>query len=269
MKNIVSYGGGTQSTAMILMALNGEYDLQRPDFGVYCDTGSEPQFINEYVDYFIEYVKNKHGFIIYKIMHKEGLEKQVLAKPKKSRAGNFYTSSVPPFYTLDQNGKKGMLNRQCTLDYKTNPIAKFITSKLGRGKKYNMWIGISFDERSRMKISTLKKRTNYYPLVENFIRRKDSIDYIVDRGLRKPQRSSCYFCPFHSDDYWLWLKKYHKKEFNRAVDFEKKVQVNIPTKDKIFLHGSCVQLDKVQFKNENQLNLFPHLIDECTGECGI
>jgi 3'-phosphoadenosine 5'-phosphosulfate sulfotransferase (PAPS reductase)/FAD synthetase len=50
--NIVSYGAGTQSTGMILMALNGEYGLPRPEFAVFSDTGAEPEFIYDYFDYF-------------------------------------------------------------------------------------------------------------------------------------------------------------------------------------------------------------------------
>jgi len=270
MKNIVSYGGGTQSTAMILMALEGKFGLKRPDFGVWADTGAEPEFIYSYVDYFVKYVKDHYNFEIYIIQHKQGLEHHVLSVPEKSRKGNFYNSSVPPFYTYNEDTKKvGMLMRQCTSDFKINPVTKFINSKLKRGEPYRMWIGISFDERSRMKISPIKRRKNYYPLVENYIRRNQSIDYVISLGLRAPQRSSCYFCPFHSDEYWQWLKDYHPGEFTKACDFEIKVQKNMKTKDTIFLHGECKPLSEIEFTNKNQLNMFPHLIDECDGECGI
>jgi len=272
MKEIVSYGGGTQSTAMIIMALEGEYNLPRPDFGVYADTGGEPEFINEYVRYFIDYVKQKYDFDIFVTQNKQGLvHKLTVEKPRIPGSGNHYTSSVPPYYTKSEDGKVGMLMRQCTSDFKTAPIAKLINSKLARGEKYRMWIGISFDERSRIKISPNKRRTNYYPLVENFLRRIDGINYVKKMGLQPPQRSSCYFCPFHSNRYWQWLKDKHPTEFAKAVDFEKKVQArqNDYNRDKIFLHRECKPLDQVQFENPDQLNMFPELIDECGGECGI
>ncbi|MCD4680674.1 MAG: hypothetical protein K8S00_09840 [Bacteroidales bacterium] len=266
-KDIVSYGGGTQSTAMILMSLEGYKGLERPSFGVYADVGAEPEFINKYVDYFIAYVKARYDFDIHRIKHKEGLESHIINKPEVSRNGNFYQSSTPPFYTLSENGKIGMLMRQCTADYKINPLKKLINSKLKKGEVYRMWIGISFDERFRMKISNYKKRINYYPLVDLFIRRSDSLEYIKKLGVKAPQRSSCYFCPFHSDRYWL--KEYHPIEFNRACNFEQKVQNNIKTTDKIYLHSKCKPLRETIFNNENQLNMFPELIDECDGECGI
>ena len=270
MKNIVSYGGGTQSTAMILMALNGEFDTV-PDFGVYADTGGEPEFINEYVRYFIDHVKQKYDFDIIIIKHKDGLLNEQLSTGKISKIGKIYTSSVPPYYTISTDGTKGMLNRQCTNDFKTRPINKLIKLKLSKGEKYRIWIGISFDERSRMKISTDKRRENYYPLVERFLRRIDSINYVKSHGLKPPLRSSCFFCPFHSNQYWQWLKDYHPAEFARAVEFEKTVQGRRSdyNRDQVYLHRSCKPLDQVQFSDPDQLNMFPELIDECGGECGI
>jgi len=271
MKNIVSYGGGTQSTAMILMALEGKFNLPRPDFGVYADTGGEPEFINEYVRYFIDYVKQKYDFDIFITQQKKGLVYEQLNVIKTSKNGKSYTSAVPPYYTLSVNGKVGMLNRQCSTEFKAAPNNKFINSKLERGEKYNFWYGISFDERSRMKVSTIKRRTNYYPLVDNFLRRIDGINFVNEMGLKPPQRSSCYFCPFHSNRYWQWLKDNHSNEFDKAVDFEKKIQArqNDYNTDKVFLHRECKPLDQIQFENPDQLNMFPELIDECGGECGI
>jgi hypothetical protein len=276
MKNIVSYGGGTQSTALILMALEGDYNLPRPDFAVYADTGGEPEFINEYVRYFVNYVKRKYDFDIYICQHKQGLvHKLTVEEPHRAKidkdSNTVYTTSIPPFFTLNTDGSKGMLNRQCTSDFKTHPIAKFINSKLDKGETYRIWIAISFDERSRMKVSTIKKRTNYYPLVDLFIRRNESINYVNKLGLKPPQRSSCFFCPFHSNLYWQWLKDFYSDEFQRAVDFEKTVQTrqNDYSTDKIFLHKACKPLDQIQFSDKDQLNMFPELIDECGGECGI
>lgn len=57
MKEVISYGGGTQSTALILMALEGKFNLPRPDFAVFSDTGGEPEFIYDYVDYFTKYCR--------------------------------------------------------------------------------------------------------------------------------------------------------------------------------------------------------------------
>jgi len=269
MKEIISYGGGTQSTAMVLMGLEGMYDLPRPDFAVFADTGGEPQFIYDYVEYFKAYCKDKYDFDIHVIKHKRGLEWHLLKDNNwgVSKKGKPRIPSSPPFFT----GNGGMLNRQCTSDYKVHPIAKFINSKLERGEPYNLWMGISFEERSRMRISTIKRRTNYYPLVDNYINRMDSVKYVLSLGVRAPQRSSCYFCPFHSDRYWRWLKKQHPGEFQKAVDFERDVQKRVDghLNNAVFLHRSCVPIGEVKFYEDTQLDMFPELIDECEGYCGV
>ena len=271
MKNIVSYGGGTQSTALILMALRGDYGLIRPDFGIYADTGGEPAFIDNYVRWFIAYVKKNYDFDIYTTQNKTGLHDLWYFEPEKiSKDGRKYTPSSPPFYVLNPDRSKSIINRQCTKDYKVTPLNKLVNSIIGR-EPYIKWFGISFDERSRMKISTTKRITHYYPLVDNFINRVDSINYIKKLGIREPQRSSCFFCPFHSDRYWQWLKDYHPTIFDDAVDFENAVKArnNDFLKGEIFLHRSCKPLSEVIFSDPDQLNMFPELIDECGGECGI
>ena len=252
------------------MALNGDYGLQRPDFGVYADTGSEPEFINEYVQYYTDLVKSRYGFEILYTKRNNGLADHLL-NGKLRTVGTFFSDAAPPFYTLNKNGTKGMLMRQCTSEFKKNPLTKLINSRKKRGEYYNLQLGMSIEEQSRMKVSGIKFRTNIYPLVEKRIRRIDSINYVKDKGLRKPQRSSCYFCPFHSDRYWLWLKKEHKETFLQAVEFEYAINKRAESFNDIryFCHKKCIPLDFVKFDNEDQLNMFPELIDECDGYCGI
>lgn len=270
MRYILSYGGGTQSTALLLLLLTGLKDYPRPEFAVWADTGAEPLFINEYVKYFSGWVKENFDFDIFRIQHKTGLLNHLTNKPSQSKSGNFRISSVPPLYTLDLvTDKIGMLQRQCTSDFKTNPINKFITGKLGRNVPYTMYIGLSFDEIQRMKISNLKKRTNSYPLIEMKIRRQDSIRLVIESGLKPPQRSSCFFCPYHSNTYWKWLKKFHPSEFFKACRLEITLQKHSLTNNPVFLHKSCVPLSSVDFSEPNQLDMFPELIDECGAECGI
>ena len=58
---------------------------------------------------------------------------------------------------LDENGKKGMLRRQCTNHYKIRPIYRRIRTLAGgkRGRPFpknthaEMWLGISLDEVGR------------------------------------------------------------------------------------------------------------------------
>lgn len=270
--NVISYGAGTQSTALILMALNGDFNLPRPDFAVFADTGAEPQFIYDYFDYFQQYCKKYYDFDIYLTKKKGSSLLEKITNPQRPSNNGFYTSSVPPFFTLAPDGTKGMLNRQCTSDYKTHPTNARIRQLAGTKAIINLWMGISFDERERMRISQVKWRKNRYPLIENFLNRRQSIDYVASKGIKLPYRSSCFFCPFHTDRYWKWLKKEHRNEFNRACDLEGVVQSkqnhNSILKIKPFLHRSCKPLSEIDFDADTQMQ-FPELIEECEGYCGI
>jgi len=272
MKEIISYGGGTQSTAMILMALNGEFNLPKPDFAVWADTGAEPQFINDYVQYFTNYCKQKYNFDIYTVRHpKYTLIEGLRLWDGKDGTKKFKT--LLPFYTLIPDGSRGIMKRKCTEDYKILPQRRFIKTKLTKGEKWRKWFGISFDERSRMKVSNEKGCENFYPLVENFVNRQMSIDYVKEQGLLPPQRSACVFCPFHSNTYWQWLKDFHPGEFSRACEVDEKVrELSIQDrslKSKLFIHNSMKPLSEVNFTDKNQLDMWPELIDECDGLCGI
>lgn len=67
--NVVLYGGGTQSTGLILLGLTKL--KQRPDFAVFADTGAEPDHVIEYKDYFAEYVKKEFDFDIFTVQKRQ------------------------------------------------------------------------------------------------------------------------------------------------------------------------------------------------------
>ena len=100
MKRVISYGAGTQSTALILMALEGEYNLPRPDYAVFADVGGEPQFVYDYLQYSKDLVKQRYDFDIHIIQHKAGLYNNLINGDLKvsKQTGDTYLSSTPPFY---------------------------------------------------------------------------------------------------------------------------------------------------------------------------
>lgn len=260
-KNVLLYGGGTQSTALLLMSLEGVF--AKVDYAVFSKIGdSEPKFVNDYVYKVKEFVKDRYNFDL-TILETSDLQKDIL-----NANGNRVASL--PYYTLNGT-EKGMLMRQCTYEYKIVPINKWIKEKCNvqRGDKEVVcrWFGISFDEMQRMKTSTDKYAINYYPMVDARIRRAEAIDYINKRfpELKEPPRSSCVFCPFHSDGYWRQLKQKHPTEFQRAVEFDKQVRKSNPKlRSELYLHKSCKPLDEIDF--DSQADFFEGC-DE--GYCGM
>ena len=130
-------------------------------------------------------------------------------------------------------------------------------------------MGISYDERERVKISQDWWNELLYPLVDAKINRVDSIRFVKSFGLKDPPRSSCVFCPFHNNKYWELLKRTEQEDFARAVEVEKAIQITAKDSNFVpYLHRSMVPLESIQFET-NQLGLFEDMLQECSGFCGV
>tara|TARA_R100001460_G_scaffold15642_3_gene34429 strand:+ start:31 stop:828 length:798 start_codon:yes stop_codon:yes gene_type:complete len=261
---VISLGAGVQSSTMALMANDGLIDPM-PTCAIFADTQNEPKYIYEY----LEYLKGILKFPVYTVT--KGNIKEDMLKPTTGG----YTFPTAPFYTL-KNGKKGMVMRQCTNDYKIQVIRKKIRDLLGL-KRYQhvkkdmfveQWIGISTDEIARKKPARDKFITNRWPLLEETMNRQDCIDWMKEHGYKMPEKSACNMCPFHDDKYWANLKKNHPEEFADAVDTDVKVRnLGRDKEAKLFIHKTCKPLSEVKFNTEeDQLDMFDNA---CEGMCGV
>jgi len=263
---IISLGAGVQSSTMALKAACGEFP--RPDCAIFADTGYEPKSVYNYLDY----LKDILPYPVH-IVSKGNIKDDMLAAKDKS---NFL---VAPFFTKNKNtGKKGMVMRQCTNDYKIQPIRKKIRELCGVGHRKHFpkdqyveqWIGISTDEVMRMKPARDKYIHNRHPLIEAKLSRQDCINWIKEKKLLLPEKSACICCPYHNDGYWHFMKTERVQEFADAVEFDKKIR-SITRKDdeEIFTHRSCVPLDQVEFKKEDKSKQIDMFNNECEGMCGV
>lgn len=276
---VVSFGAGTQSTAMLLMGLEGELHA-RPDFAVFSDTGGEPDIVYDYLNMITEFVKKEYDFDIYTAKPDESILKMLSNPSISKKTGKKYYGGNPPFFIKNDIGDIGMLMRQCTGNYKIDPFNKFVKNRLNIGRKnkdqsgiVEIWMGISLDEMQRMKQGGDWWSVLRYPLIEKEMLRYNSIRYVEKMGLPTPPRSACFFCPYHSQYEWTKKKNEYPKEFQKAVDLEREVQ-NI-MKDGSSLNGipyltsAGINLDKIEF-NKNQCDMFESgFVDECDGVCGI
>lgn len=258
--NVALYGAGTQSTGMILMALvEKECAL---DFAIFSDTGAEPDHVIEYKEYFTEFVFNEFGFKIYTVKDKN-LDTEI----REYLKGNRKRVSQIPLFT-----DTGILIRQCTQDYKIAVADKFIKNKYSINRKNSeqsnsiaVHMGISIDEIQRLKKSTQWWKTIVYPLIEKGMRRNDTINMVKKYGLKEPPRSACYFCPFHSNDYWGYLYNKYPLEYKKAIEFDELIRNYPKMNQKCYLHRSRKPLKYIDY---NQTS-FIDLIDECYGYCGM
>jgi hypothetical protein len=273
MKHIISLGAGVQSSTLALMAAKGEI-TPMPDLAVFADTQSEPPSVYRWLDW----LETQLPFPVQRVTAGNlGADNLVI---KENDGGREYSRLTIPIWTRNPDGSATRLpTRNCTIEYKINPIHKFLKewASVRRGQKevsIITWMGISLDEVTRMKPSKVAWSEHRFPLIEAGMRRTDCLIWMEENHYPQPPRSSCVFCPFHNNFEWRRLKMEEPDEFNKAVEFEKDLQNrsfgrNAALKAIPFLHRSCVPLDQIDFRSAEemgQLNLFEN---ECEGMCGI
>ncbi len=269
--HILSLGAGTQSTDLLLRGLRGEFD-KIPTHAIFSDTGNEPKGVYTYLEWLITYVEKEYSFTI-DVVSAGNIYEDALAYLKGTRK----RYEGVPYYTKNQKtGKKGILRRQCTGDYKIRPVRRHIRTLVPKGDRVSLWLGISYDEMQRMKTANVKWLSHRFPLIENRIRRIDCINNFKVNKIPVPVRSSCIICPYHSDNYWLWIYENEPNNFEAAVSLDEQVRNYPGIKDECYLHRTCrplkeviVDLLKGRELASQQLNMFPELIEECEGVCGI
>lgn len=148
---VISLGAGVQSTTMYLMSCMGE--IERADRGIFADTGWEPKAVYAHLERLKEY-----GTIPIDVVSAGNLRDDALSS----------TRFAPmPIHTKDEQGNVAMLRRQCTREYKVQPVLARC-KELGANAKepFEVWIGISVDEAHRMKDSFVQYTHHRWPLID-------------------------------------------------------------------------------------------------------
>lgn len=210
--HVLSFGGGTQSSHLLEDHLQGNIHY---DFIVFSDTGAEPAFIHNQVAWWQERQKeygNTTPFIITGHNSMDGGLEEMLWRYIETDYQRF---QMPLYFSkLNDRGQEipaGMTPRQCTIDFKIIPVKQAVRKRimqkygLSAGQRFPPNVGIvqdigfSFDELNR--VSTWQSpQYKYiymaYPLVEQGLTTKDSIDFLTEHDF-PDKRSRCYLCPFN------------------------------------------------------------------------
>ncbi|MBA4544183.1 hypothetical protein H1164_15070 [Thermoactinomyces daqus] len=240
---VLSFGGGTQSAHLLEKHFKG---LIHYDYIIFADTGAEPQFIHDQVQWWRNRQKeygNKTPFIIthHNSMTK-GLE-EMLMRYIHTDYQRFqmpvHCSRIDP--ETGQESKAGIMPRQCTVDFKIVPVKqtarRLVMKKLGLKPQQRMPaniafiidIGFSYDEINR--ISTYQSpQFKYmylsYPLVEEGLTTDDSIQFLMENRMPS-KRSRCYLCPFNCDKQGMDWKEIIEEEpfsFLKACWFDEQLR---------------------------------------------
>ena len=268
MKHIISLGAGVQSSTMALMAAKGEI-TPMPDAAIFADTGWEPPHVYKFLDWlegqlpFPVHQASKNG---------DNLRDHIIS----SGAGSRYAG--PPFFNVNRDGTNGMIKRQCTSEFKIEPLIQKTRELLGLKKRQRAkgkfkvihWIGISTDEAVRMKPSRNEWIEHRWPLIEQNMNRNDCLNWMEKNGYPRPEKSSCIGCPYHDNATWRDMKLNRPDEWADAVEIDRMIKGGVKGyKEELFMHNSRVPLEEVDFRtleDMGQINMFEN---ECAGICGV
>lgn len=204
--HIVKYGGGVNSTAMLILMLKKDIPI---DVILFCDTGGEKPQTYEFLPIFDQWLRRKYGKGITIIRRDPGLYDLCLEK------------GILPSRRL----------RWCTFKYKIDTTNEYIR-RLGL-PWIDMYIGFDGGEEGRVErvagLDQFRSKENYeifvkmhYPLNLCDISREKCMRIIDKEGLPVPVKSGCFFCPFRGAEDFISMKRDEPELFQKCVELEKR-----------------------------------------------
>lgn len=266
----LSLGAGVQSTALYLLSSREARGLPRADVAIFADTQDEPGWVYENLERLRAWAKENDGIPIEVVTN--GCLGDHLTHKKGNAMGDRF-ASIPGF-TRGDDGRAAPLRRQCTREYKITPIEKKVRELMGykprqviKGEAAAL-VGISIDEVSRLSDSRTRWVETCFPLVDARIDRFGCLRIVEEHGLPQPQKSSCVYCPYHSDRFWRNLRDNHPEEWGRACEIDETIRdmSKAGVARQVFLHRSLIPLAEIQV-DDGQGELFDMEHGACDGFC--
>ena len=218
--SVFSCGGGTQSTAIAALIVQGK--LPKPDFVVIADTGREMPTTWQYMDAVTRPALKAIGLEIHRVKSDEW------ARPIARGIWAGDTLRIPAFSNL--NGSDAKLSAFCSSHWKQEAVDRWLSQIQGLTRsKYCKWIGFSMDETRRV----LRIRSGdeaaagliRLPLVDDVpTKRHEAIKIVEAAGWPKPPRSRCWMCPNQTDYEWAEVKTEYPELWHEAVQLDESIR---------------------------------------------
>lgn len=237
---VVSFGGGVNSTAMLV----GMYERgERPDVILFADTGGEKPETYTHLAAMQQWCECSSMPDITIVRESETLEDDCLRR-----------ESLP--------GKAFGVG-SCSEHFKIRPQKRWLREQ---GVEAVTWlVGFHAGETKRMWRGASGADTIRYPLIEWGWHQEDCVAAVHRAGIPLPVKSACFYCPAMRKVEVIQLAKDHPDLFERAVEMERNAQ-GLETVKGLGRHWKWEQLVKA---DAEQMRLFPDdqapLCDVCMG----
>ncbi|ULR53854.1 phosphoadenosine phosphosulfate reductase [Streptomyces deccanensis] len=215
---VISYGGGVQSTALLVLAAQREIDFSTFLFANVGDDSEHPATLAYVREIAIPYAE-RAGLHIYELKRRR---RDGATETLMQRLNRPDTRSIPIPVRM-ANGAPG--RRNCTADFKIKVVGRWLREHGATAKApAAVGIGISLDEIHR---ANRRRREAHevieYPLLDLGLRRDDCERIITEAGLPVPPKSSCFFCPFRTVDAWRHQRRHEPELFAQSVRLEETI----------------------------------------------
>lgn len=264
---VISYGGGVQSTALLVLAARGDIDFPTFLMANVGHDSEDPRTLDYVRDVAMPYAE-AHGIDLHLL---DRIKRDGSVETLWGRLMREDSRSLPIPVRMD-NGAPG--NRSCTADFKIKVTGKWLKAHGANADNVaTVGIGISADEIMRANRRRTEPHENVvYPLIGLgeetglMMTRQDCMTLIRSEGLPVPPKSSCFFCPFHRPSAWQDLHRERPDLFERAVHLERTLNKRRDAlgKDHVWLTRFARPLDEA-ISSQDLLPLTD--VSEADGEC--
>jgi hypothetical protein len=258
---VISYGGGVQSTALIVLAATGQ--IPPVDAALFANVGDDSEHPAT-----LDYVRNiaipwaaARGIPVHELnrIKRDGSTETLWQRLTKEGS-----RSLPIPVRMD-NGAPG--TRSCTRDFKILVVGKWLKQNgASADNPADVCIGISTDEITRVSNKRVEpyERPNY-PLIDLGLDRSACQRVIQDAGLPVPHKSSCFFCPFHRPLMWSEMRRDEPDLFEKSAELEDLLNARrqVLGKDSVYLTRFAKPLREAIPKAQDMLPLFSPDTDTC------
>lgn len=254
----------------------------RFDYAIFADTQEEPAEVYRH----LEWLKSLGG--------------PPIIEPTAGKLGDDLISAtnttgqpfqcIPAFVAGPDSPSGGMRRRQCTKEYKIEPVERAIRrqileleprKRIPKDVHIEQYIGMSFDEprrviRVKARFQSIPWSTPHFPLFEMEMTRRDCESYLKSVVPHSVPKSACVFCPFRDNQSWRHLRDTDPAGWERACQVDEGMRANDTGGSRgldllSYVHKSCVPLreakiDTLQSRGEQSQFGFDQ---ECEGMCGV